>query len=201
MRTHTTPFAGVAVAAALLMTGCGAAPATDTAAVTEAPEITGDLSAADSMFLAMMIPHHEQAMDMAEIVLAADGVDDRVRAIAERIKAAQGPEIATMRGWLDASGVDAGAMDHGAHGGMDGMLTEAQMDALRAASGAEATRLFLEGMIQHHEGAILMAQGVLVNGRNAEVRALAEDIVRAQQAEIDEMRDLLAAMDGGGSAP
>lgn len=149
---------------------------------------------ADAMFAQMMIPHHEQAVEMADIALEpARGASPQVIALAEQIKAAQDPEIAQMRAWLDEWGVpEMGAMgDHAGHGGMEGMLSAEQLQAMRDAQGADFDRLFLEGMVAHHEGAIAMAEDVKANGDDPRVQELADAIIAGQQAEIDEMRGLL----------
>lgn len=140
-------------------------------------------------------PHHEQALEMAEMVLAKDGVDERVIAIAERIKEAQQPEIDLMNSWLEAWGLDMGmgdmeGMDHGS----GGMMSDEDMAALEAASGADASSLFLEQMIMHHTGAIDMAQQELDNGENVDALKLAQNISDSQTAEIAEMEQLLTEL-------
>ncbi len=152
-----------------------------------------DVNAADVMFVQMMIPHHEQAIEMADLVLDTPGIDQAVITLATEIKAAQGPEIEQMEQWLDDWGMPSMPGGHGGHGGMDGMLSEEELQRLDDAEGEEATRLFLEGMIEHHEGAIDMADDVIDDGENAAVRELADAIVVTQQAEIDLMRELLSA--------
>ncbi len=162
--------------------------------------VDGDQNAADVMFVEMMIPHHRQAVEMAEMILAKDGVDDEVIALAEQIRAAQDPEIVLMEGWLDDWGLpsmddDMGGMegmDHGGSGGMDGMMSDDQMAELASADAATGSRLFLELMIEHHEGAIVSAQEVIDDGSDPDVRTLAEQIVASQTAEIVTMRELLA---------
>lgn len=151
-----------------------------------------DANAADAMFATMMIVHHEQAVEMSDLVLGEEGVDPRVIDLAERIKAAQSPEIEQLRGWLDdwgASAESGGQMDHG-----DGMMTADDLAALEVATGAEASRLFLEQMIVHHEGAIDMAESQLADGQNHDAVALAQSIVDAQGAEIAEMKELLSTL-------
>jgi uncharacterized protein (DUF305 family) len=125
---------------------------------------------------------------MSDVLLAKSDIDPEVADLAERIKAAQGPEIEQMKGWLDDWGVTEmpDTMGHG------GMMDEGDMDALAAASGAEASRLFLEQMIEHHEGAIDMAEDALADGENADVLELARTIIDAQTAEIAEMQGMLA---------
>jgi uncharacterized protein (DUF305 family) len=151
----------------------------------------GDLNMSDVMFVQMMIPHHEQAVEMAELAPGA-GASPEVQELAAEIAAAQGPEITQMEAMLDRWGVGQ-MMDHSGHQ-MAGMVSDADMDRLRATSGAEFDRLFLELMIAHHEGAIDMAQDPLANGEDPELRTLLEAIVEAQTAEIAQMQQMLAAM-------
>jgi uncharacterized protein (DUF305 family) len=179
MKKSTGAIASLSVALALVLAGCSTAAETD-------------YNAADEMFVTGMIPHHEQALEMAEILLDKDGVDDRVVALAERIQAAQQPEIDLMNSWLDEWGVDS---DMGDMPGMDhgngGMMSDDDMAALEAASGDDASVLFLEQMIEHHEGAIEMSEQEVDNGQNADAVELAQQIIDAQTAEIAEMQDLL----------
>lgn len=182
MKKSTGAIASLTVALALLLAGCSTAVETD-------------YNAADEMFVTGMIPHHEQALEMAEVLLDKDGVDDRVVALAERIQAAQQPEIDLMNSWLAEWGVDS---DMGDMPGMDhgngGMMSDDDMAALEAASGDDASVLFLEQMVEHHEGAIEMAEQEVDNGQNADAVELAERIIDAQSAEIAEMQDLLAEL-------
>ena len=164
-----------------------------------------------------MIPHHEQAVEMADMVLGKQGVQPAVVSLANKIKAAQAPEIETMQGWLAQWGVspatttsnmpgpnmpghnmpghdmsgggmgDMPAMGGGGHG----MMSEGDMAALQNAQGAEAGRLFLEQMIAHHEGAITMAEEEIKIGQFPAAVELARNIVSAQQVEIGDMRALL----------
>lgn len=145
-----------------------------------------DFSSADIMFAQMMIPHHKQAVDMGTLA-ETRASNAEVKNLAEQIKNEQAPEIAQMKGWLSAA--DA-SMDMGHDMGMGGMLSDTQFAALEASTGAEFDRLYLEGMIGHHEGAINMAKMVL-NSKNAEVKALAEAIVASQSKQITYMKELL----------
>jgi len=138
-----------------------------------------------------MIPHHEQAIEMSDLILDEDGIDPEVVALAETIKAAQGPEIELMESWLDDWGTDMGDM-RGTMG--DGMMSDTDMQALEDVTGDEASRLFLEQMIEHHEGAIDMAQSEVDNGENPDVVNLAESIIESQTAEIDTMEEILASL-------
>ena len=153
--------------------------------------IDGGSTEADVMFAQMMIPHHEQAVQIADIALdPARNASPQVVDLATGIKAAQDPEITQMNAWLEAQGAPA-KMDHSAHGGMEGMLTAQQLDTLADATGTDFDRLFLEGMIAHHKGAIAMAGDVKARGNDPEIQALADAIITAQQAEIASMQGLL----------
>lgn len=156
----------------------------------------------DVAYVQMMIPHHQQALTMSRLA-PSRASSPAVKAMAARILASQGPEILTMAAWLDAHDVSVpratdapSAYDHGEHGhaSMHGMLTAAQLDELRAARGARFDRLYLEGMIGHHEGAITMADEVAVKGSDVQVAEMAADVITGQQAEIERMRQVLAAL-------
>lgn len=187
------------LATALVLAGCapqdGTMPGMDhgPGGMTATTEPAAEFNAADEMFVTMMIPHHQQAIDMADIVLAKTDVAPQVTALAQQIKDAQGPEIETMRGWLQDWGVDyddsMGGMGHG-----DGMMSDDDMTALEDASGPEASRLFLEQMIVHHQGAIEMAEMALESAQNPDVTALATQVIEDQTAEIATMQDLLATL-------
>ena len=143
-----------------------------------------EFSSQDVMFAEMMIPHHEQAIEMSELALA-NTTNEEILSLAQEIRSAQEPEIELMKSW---PGVDSSS--HMGHA-MMGMLDEDEMQALQEATGADFDRLFLEGMIKHHEGAIDMAQ-MVIDSKNPEVANLAEAIITAQEAEIKRMRTLLA---------
>ena len=144
-------------------------------------------SGSDIMFAQMMIPHHQQAVDMGTLA-EARALSPEVKALAAKIKAEQAPEITQMKGWL----ADANAsMDMGHEMGMGGMLSDTDMKALENAKGAAFDKLFLEGMIGHHEGAIHMAQ-MVVDSNNAEASALGKAIIDSQTKQITYMESLLA---------
>ncbi|GAA2527988.1 hypothetical protein GCM10009860_04690 [Microbacterium mitrae] len=153
------------------------------------PEASVDANAADLMFAAMMIGHHQQAIEMSDIVLAKSGVDEQVVALAERIKAAQQPEIDQLTEWVTAWGGDVADYTDMGHG--DGMMSADDMAALESADGPQASVLFLEQMIVHHEGAVEMAEEEVGSGQNPDAITLAEKIITDQKAEISEMQDLL----------
>jgi uncharacterized protein (DUF305 family) len=158
--------------------------------MSSADDVDRDLNMSDVMFVQMMIPHHEQAVEMAALAPAA-GASPEVQDLASAIAAAQGPEIAQMEAMLDRWDVQP-MMDHSGHQ-MAGMVSDADMEALADATGAEFDRLFLQAMIAHHQGAIDMTVDPLANGEDPELRTLLEAIVTTQTAEIAEMEQLLAA--------
>ncbi|EGD57001.1 DUF305 domain-containing protein [Gordonia neofelifaecis] len=146
---------------------------------------------ADVMFAQMMLPHHEQALVMSDIILAKPGIPAQVTALAKQIKDAQGPEIAQLQSWLKEWGAPAQApMDHE----MDGMLSEEDLTKLRAAQGTDAAKLYLSQMIEHHEGAVDMAKDEIADGKNPDAIEMARSIVDSQQKEIDEMKAMLNGM-------
>jgi uncharacterized protein (DUF305 family) len=157
------------------------------------PDANADHDQADIMFARMMIPHHAQAVEMSDIVLAKPDLPADVRALATRIKDAQAPEIETMTGWLKAWNVPTMMPDHSGDG-MSGMVDAEGLEKLKAAQGTEAARLFMEQMTEHHEGAINMAKQEIGAGKYPDAIQLARDIVTAQEAEIAEMKKLLAAL-------
>lgn len=144
------------------------------------------------MFVQMMIPHHEQAIEMSDLLLGKSGISTGSVELAQEITAAQTTEIAQMKSLLEVWDVNSmGGM--GGTGGM-GMMSDDDMDSLADADGVEAERVFLTGMIDHHEGAIDMAEPEVEDGASSETVALATDIIRAQRIEIERMKDLLAAL-------
>jgi uncharacterized protein (DUF305 family) len=158
---------------------------------------------ADVMFAQGMIPHHQQAIEMSDMLLAKQGIDPAVVSLANQIKAAQGPEIEQMQGWLADWGVAAtapgGGMpsmpghDMGDMGG-EGMMSEQDMTALRGAQGVEASRLFLTQMVEHHKGAITMAQNEIDKGQFSPAVEMARSIIASQQKEIDTMQQILSGL-------
>lgn len=202
-----------AVAAATVLAGCGGAGETyESMALAPSSEVTSTSTTAtettaaetavnaqahndtDVMFAQHMIPHHQQAIEMTEGLLAKPDIDERVRTLAAEIRGAQAPEIARMEGWLREWGTPPmPPMRNGGAGRqgmppMRGMVSETDMIALRDAQGVEAARLYLTHMIAHHEGAVEMAQDEIDNGVYPAAVEMAHAIVRTQQREIDTMR-------------
>ena len=190
---------------ALALTACGSEDASSDAPAA-GEQADSNFNDADVVFAQSMIPHHEQAVDMAELALAADAAASaEIVALATAIQGAQGPEIVLMRSLLDSwgqpaemsgmegmEGMGSDEMDGMDHGGMEGMMSVEEMAALVTLTGADFDRAWAEMMIRHHEGAIAMAQTVLDSGTNPDVDLLADQVISAQQAEIEQMRALLA---------
>jgi len=188
-----------AISAAFVLAACGGED--------EQPKSTGGSSPtattqaahndADVQFAQDMIMHHRQAIEMAELALA-QAESQEVKALATEIKAAQDPEIQQMSSWLTAWGEDVPEDTAGGHESMGhtmpGMMTEDQMNQLKAARGREFDTMFLTMMIEHHQGAIEMAKAVQTAGENPDVKTLAKSIESAQTAEITRMNDLLDAI-------
>lgn len=143
---------------------------------------------ADGEFAQGMIPHHQQAVEMS--AQAQQQAGPEVRALAKRIQAAQGPEIAQMEGWLAAWDLPV-EMEHGMSHDVPGMMSEPTMEKLAAARGESYDRLWLQMMIAHHEGAIAMAKTEIEDGTYPEAVALARRIVTTQTDEITVMRKML----------
>lgn len=193
-------LAGGLLAGFLVLTGCSggagssSSDSVDGASSATSPTQAAEFNDADIAFVQGMIPHHEGALMMAEVAVDR-ATDPRVVGLAERIKAGQGPEIELMTGWLDDWGqqlqAPSGDMKGGAHGSgdMGGMDIEAMPDA-----GPEFDRMWLEAMIDHHRGAVQMAQTESQNGRNTEALNLAQLITETQNAEIAEMQQLLTEL-------
>jgi uncharacterized protein (DUF305 family) len=172
----------------------------------------GDHNQADVAFAQAMIPHHAQALDMAKLV-AGRTTNAKVLDLAGRIQKAQDPEIQLMTGWLKAWGAAPAATGMGDMPGMTsdpsmpgmnsdsssttaaapmtGMMSTQDMASLQAAKGSEFDTMWLQMMVQHHQGAIDMANTELSQGSNTDAKALAQKIIDGQQAEITEMKGLL----------
>ena len=149
--------------------------------------VASQLGGTEVMFAQMMIQHHEQAIEMGKLA-ASHAASPEVKALAADIVAEQAPEITQMKSWL----TDAGAsLDMGHAMVMDGMLSSAQMTALSAATGEAFDKLFLNGMIAHHQGAIVMAK-MVVDSTNPEAAALGKAIIESQTKQIELMQSLLA---------
>ncbi|MBN9098022.1 MULTISPECIES: DUF305 domain-containing protein [unclassified Pseudonocardia] len=201
---------GVLIAAltTVAVAGCGtSAPAATSTTGAGAPSASSSATVqhndADIAFVQGMIPHHTQAVAMAQLV---DGraSSPKVIELAKQIEQAQGPEITQMQGFLSSWNVAAaptgsmggmaGMGGMGGTSGMSGMMTDQQMQQLDSANGAAFDRMWLQMMTEHHNGAVEMAQTELRDGQNPEAKALAQKIIDAQQAEITTMKQLLTTV-------
>lgn len=203
---RTTTLSTLTLVAALTMAACGQRTETgDTGtlttsaeAVTSSPETTTETTTAqtpgeiaaehnntDIMFTRMMIPHHQQAVEMSEILLSKDNIPREATDFAQRVMDTQTAEIDQMNAMLETWDRQPRS------GNMGGMMGREGMTALENTEGAEAVRLYLEHMIPHHEGAIDMARNQINNGGNPQAIALAEQMITTQEAEITEMEQML----------
>ena len=180
MKTSTKFFSAALITALLTLSGC----ASDSSNKSDV-----ELSSVDEMFLEMMIPHHDQAVEMAHLA-EKNTTNPEILELAKAIDEEQDKEVRLMSGWLGKTGGNEHA--HEGHT-MDGMLSPEQIEALEKAKDAEFDKLFLEGMILHHEGAIEMTQ-MVVESSNKEIRALAESIISSQTAQIEQMKKLLVSL-------
>lgn len=203
----TTRVAALLAAAAMTLglAGCGDDSGSDPAAATSTAANGDVYDAADVTFATDMIPHHAQAVQMVEMTRGRD-LDPDVQLLADEIRTAQVPEVEQMTDWLTAWDVDvpATSLDHanaeadghhmqGMEGteDMPGMMSADEMDQLDAASDADFQQMWLEMMIEHHQGAVEMARTEQADGRFPAAVKLARTIERSQQDEIARMQDLL----------
>jgi len=187
----------VACAAALFLSSCSSAktdgnsdhPKSDEPVITAQP---AGYNADDVAFATNMIPHHQQAVDLSALAPERSTNADLV-ALAQRISAAQQPEIDVMKvflvQWKENPDTNSG---HAGHGNtMAGMVDATTMTKLQSLNGAEFDKLWLESMISHHQGAVEMAKAEIANGDNVDAKALAKNIVTTQEAEIGQMKQML----------
>ena len=149
---------------------------------------SGDLTGADIMFLQMMIPHHQQAIDMSVLALKK-GTDSELLVLAKDIRDGQGAEIVKMKAWLDGAGAD---LDPGHSMGHDmgGMLSDSELAALKNATGKSFDLLWLKGMTGHHDGAIHMAS-MITDATNADIKSFGQAIVTTQSAQNKAMAAMI----------
>jgi len=147
-------------------------------------------SPTDLMFAQMMVPHHQQALTMAELAQTR-AENPQVRDIASRIRSEQSPEIDQMKTWLAESGVSENDLMNMP---MEGMLTDEELSHLKSISGHAFDVLYLQDMIKHHQGAIAMVS-MIRNSKNPEVKTFGESIVSSQTVEISEMQKMLSELE------
>ena len=182
---------------ALVLAACGDDGDTSADSSGDSSAASQDFNDADVAFAQGMIPHHEQAVEMAQ--LASDRAENpEVKELAGDIEAAQAPEIEQLTTWLDAWGAEPAedgmeGMEGMEGGDMGGMMSEEDMTMLEDASGAEFDQMFLEMMIEHHRGAISMAETEVTDGENPDAIDMAENIITTQESEIEQMEQLLGS--------
>ena len=183
---------------ALLLTACGNDSTSNDDAGSGDTSSEAAFNDADVTFAQGMIPHHQQAVEMAQ--MAEDRAESpELKQLASEIEAAQAPEIEQLTSWLEDWGaeVPSDSMGHGdmGHGhsssDMSGMMTAEDMSMLEDANGMEFDRTFLTMMIEHHDGAVGMAQTEVADGENPDAIAMAEQIITTQKAEIEQMQNML----------
>jgi uncharacterized protein (DUF305 family) len=207
--TRRAALTATAVTAALVLAACGndsdSASSghqghSSASSSASADATTAAHNAQDVSFAQGMIPHHQQALEMAKLA-AGRASSAEVKDLAARIEKAQDPEIQTMSGWLKSWGKDVTTsdssmesmpgMEHSAHSDMPGMMDSKDMDELEKASGADFDTMFLTMMIEHHKGAIEMATTEKDKGKYGPATSMSDGIITAQTAEISEMNKLL----------
>jgi uncharacterized protein (DUF305 family) len=198
MLSHITRAVAVlcALAAALFLSSCSGSETHENHATSDAPAITGEPAAFDQedvAFATNMIPHHQQAIDLATLA-SERSTNEEVRTLASQIAAAQQPEINALRVFLvqwNENPEDGTGHGGEGHNEMHGMIDDATMTKLRSLSGAEFDTLWLQSMIGHHEGAIEMAKAEIADGTNVDIKRMAQTIIDTQQAEVDQMNQML----------
>ena len=210
-----TSLVATTAVAALVLAGCGSTHTGTTAGGTHSggthastaaeasasygPPAAGPHNAQDVGFVKDMLPHHSQAVEMADMALSRD-TTPQVKALARQIKNAQAPEINAMGGWLTGWGEkipathSMGSMSMGGMSGGTGMMDAQQMTSLDKATGAVFAKMWLTDMTEHHTGAITMARTEQTSGRNPDAKQLASSIIASQTAEITRMKELLAGL-------
>jgi uncharacterized protein (DUF305 family) len=207
--TRRAALTATAVTAALVLAACGndsdSASSghqghSSASSSASADATTAAHNAQDVSFAQGMIPHHQQALEMAKLA-AGRASSAEVKDLSARIEKAQDPEIQTMSGWLKSWGKDVTTsdssmesmpgMEHSAHSDMPGMMDSKDMDELEKASGADFDTMFLTMMIEHHKGAIEMATTEKDKGKYGPATSMSDGIITAQTAEITEMNKLL----------
>lgn len=189
MQKRTNRHLGILVIAAILslVAACGGSDSNSSPG--------GAHNNADVSFATDMIPHHSQAVEMADFALT-QAKSPQVVALAKQIKGAQDPEIAEMTNWLKSwdepiPDTGMGSMDGMEDSSMPGMMSTDDMKRLGSSSGAGFDRMWLQMMTAHHEGAVEMSKAELKDGKSADAKALAQKIIDAQEAEIATMQGLL----------
>jgi len=193
--SHKNRITAALVTGALLFTACGGHDMSDMSTGSTDTNVTNSESGfndADVMFAQMMIPHHEQALELADMALDPTLMaSEQVKALASQIKAAQDPEIDVMTQWLTEWDQPLMDMSEDHSMAMEGMLSIDELGALGQLTGEEFDQAWVSAMIAHHKGAIKMADTVKAEGESALVQELADAIIQAQKSAIDTLELLL----------
>ncbi|WP_371404180.1 DUF305 domain-containing protein [Kribbella sp. NBC_00662] len=185
---RTTAASAALLVAVFGVTGCGA----DSPSSSPSTSAAAAFDDADATFASQMIPHHQQAVEMADLALRK-ATTAEVKNLATAIKAAQDPEIKQLSGWLTAWGRPVPTPgEHNGHG-MAGMMGADELAELSRASGAMFDRMWTQMMIKHHQGAVAMAKTEQTTGKDPAAIALAKKIETTQTAEIATMQRLLGS--------
>jgi len=184
-RAITTIFAAIL---ALSLSGCASASNMGMDHEGHSSGASSDLSSDDIMFLQMMIPHHQQAIDISDLALTKSA-DAELLALAKDIRDEQAAEIVKMKAWLKDAGADL-EMGHSMDHSMGGMLSDSELAALKAATGKSFDLLWLKGMTGHHDGAIDMAT-MIENAKSAQIKSFGQDIVASQSAQNKAMAAMI----------
>ena len=180
----------VIVGSAITVSACstGATPSTSGSS----SSASAAFNKADVSFATDMAGHHQQAVEMSQMLLDKSDIDPRVVTLAEEIKAAQGPEIKQMKSWLSDWGQKSDSSSGMDMGGS--MMSDADMNDLKSSTGLAASKLFLTQMTMHHKSALVMAKTEVDSGKNADAVTLAKNIISSQTTEITTMSDILASL-------
>jgi uncharacterized protein (DUF305 family) len=193
MRQQLVRLSAAAVVATMALSACGSSgnQAATSSSSTSAAQAH---NSADITFAQNMMPCHQQAIRMSEIVLTKQGLDPRVAQVANQIKAAEGADIQGMQSWLSQwqqPTTPSSAAEMPAMKGMTGMASPEQMTALQNAVGADASKQFLTMMIQNHQHAVMLAQSEIGSGQYPPAVAMAHSIATSEQQEVNTMQGIL----------
>lgn len=207
MRTNRTTRALSALTLTTALALTAAACGNDDASTATSSELsTTEHNDADVEFASNMLQHHAQALSMVDLTIDRP-LDPEVQQLAEQIRDAQAPEIETFTDWLtdwdeevpetvrdhSNAGHDMDDMDESMNDeNMPGMMTSDDMEALEDASDTDFQTMWLEMMVEHHEGAVAMAKAEQGDGQYKDAVDLAGSIVTSQTAEIEAMEGLLS---------
>ncbi|WP_456694620.1 DUF305 domain-containing protein [Aeromicrobium sp. P5_D10] len=156
-------------------------------------------SSADVRFASDMAMHHQQAIELSDILLGHEKADERIAASARFIKQDQSREIGVMQAWLEAWGESSGADSHGDHGmsSMPGMVAQEKVDEFAAMDWKNGQIEFLRLMVEHHQGAVDMSKDYLADAENSFTRSIAQHIIREQMVEISYMNNIVKELAAG----